>query len=242
MSGLRADMRAHMRARGLVVGRGAFRLGPLELDLPPGRRLAVLGPNGAGKSTLLRTLAGLTPALDGTLSAPRPAALLPPPGEVEAAFPVRHMVALGRIGRSPFAPGPSRADLAAAEAALDRLGVADLADRPFDRLSSGQRQLVLIARTAAQGGALVLADEPTATLDPVHAARVAAARDALAGEGALVVIATHDLALAARQDAVLLLTDPPRTGPAGQILTPAALAALYGAPLAVCPGCGRPHG
>ena len=41
MSGLRADMRAHMRARGLVVGRGAFRLGPLELDLPPGRRLAV---------------------------------------------------------------------------------------------------------------------------------------------------------------------------------------------------------
>ena len=45
-----------------------------------------------------------------------------------------------------------------------------------------------------------------------------------------------------RQDAVLLLTDPPRTGPAGQLLTPAALAALYGAPLAVCPGCGRPHG
>ena len=69
-----------------------------------------------------------------------------------------------------------------------------------------------------------------------------AALEALAGEGALVVIATHDLALAARQDAVLLLTDPPRTGPAGQILTPAALAALYGAPLAVCPSCGRPHG
>jgi len=231
-----------LRAQGLVVGRGAFRLGPLELDLPPGRRLAVLGPNGAGKSTLLRTLAGLQPAVGGVLSAPRPAALLPPPGEVEAAFPVRHMVALGRISHSPFAPWPSQADLAAAEAALDRLGVADLADRPFDRLSSGQRQLVLIARTVVQGGALVLADEPTATLDPAHAARVAGALDALAGDGAVVVIATHDLGLAARQDAVLLLTAPARTGPSAQLLTPEALAALYGAPVATCPSCGRPHG
>lgn len=231
-----------LRTQALVVGRGAFRLGPLDLALPAGQRLAVLGPNGAGKSTLLRTLAGLQPALGGALSAPRPAALLPPPGEVEAAFPVRHMVALGRIGRSPFAPGPSRADLAAAEAALDRLGVADLADRPFDRLSSGQRQLVLIARTVVQAGALVLADEPTATLDPVHAARVAAALDALAADGAVVVIATHDLALAARQDQALLLTAPPQAGPPSQILTPDALAALYGAPLATCPGCGRPHG
>lgn len=231
-----------LRTQALVVGRGAFRLGPLDLALPAGQRLAVLGPNGAGKSTLLRTLAELQPALGGALSAPRPAALLPPPGEVEAAFPVRHMVALGRIGRSPFAPGPSRADLAAAEAALDRLGVADLADRPFDRLSSGQRQLVLIARTVVQAGALVLADEPTATLDPVHAARVAAALDALAADGAVVVIATHDLALAARQDQALLLTAPPQAGPPSQILTPDALAALYGAPLATCPGCGRPHG
>lgn len=231
-----------LRTQALVVGRGAFRLGPLDLALPAGQRLAVLGPNGAGKSTLLRTLAGLQPALGGALSAPRPAALLPPPGEVEAAFPVRHMVALGRIGRSPFAPGPSRADLAAAEAALDRLGVADLADRPFDRLSSGQRQLVLIARTVVQAGALVLADEPTATLDPVHAARVAAALDALAADGAVVVVATHDLALAARQDQALLLTAPPQAGPPSQILTPDALAALYGAPLATCPGCGRPHG
>ena len=231
-----------LRTQALVAGREAFRLGPLDLALPAGQRLAVLGPNGAGKSTLLRTLAGLQPALGGALSAPRPAALLPPPGEVEAAFPVRHMVALGRIGRSPFAPGPSHADLAAAEAALDRLGVADLAERPFDRLSSGQRQLVLIARTVVQAGALVLADEPTATLDPVHAARVAAALDALAADGAVVVIATHDLALAVRQDQALLLTAPPKAGPASQILTAQALSALYGAPVATCPTCGRPHG
>lgn len=235
-----------LRAEGLIVGRGAFRLGPLDLALPAGQRLAVLGPNGAGKSTLLRTLAGLQPALGGALSAPRPAALLPPPGEVEAAFPVRHMVALGRLGHrgaaALFQPGLSAADLDAADAALARLGVADLADRPFDRLSSGQRQLVLIARTVAQGGALVLTDEPTATLDPAHAARVAAALDALAAGGAVVVIATHDLALAARQDQALLLTSSPQAGPPSQILTPEALAALYGAALAPCPTCGRPHG
>lgn len=235
-----------LRAEGLIVGRGAFRLGPLDLALPAGQRLAVLGPNGAGKSTLLRTLAGLQPAVGGALSAPRPAALLPPPGEVEAAFPVRHMVALGRLGHrgaaALFQPGLSAADLHAADAALGRLGVADLADRLFDRLSSGQRQLVLIARTVAQGGALVLADEPTATLDPAHAARVAAALDALAAAGAVVVIATHDLALAARQDAVLLLSAPDLTGPPAQVLTPEALDALYGAPLSVCPTCGRPHG
>jgi ABC-type cobalamin/Fe3+-siderophores transport system ATPase subunit len=229
-------------ARGLVVGRGAFRLGPLDLDLAPGQRLALLGPNGAGKSTLLRALARLQPPLAGTLEAPRPVAFLPPPGEVEAAFPVRHMVALGRLGPGLFASGLSDADRRAAAAALARLGIADLADRPFDRLSTGQRQLVLIARTLAQQGALVLADEPTAALDPAHAARVAAALDALAAEGAVVVIATHDLGLAARQDEVLLLGSPPQRGAPAGVMTAETLGALYGAPLAACPVCRRPHG
>lgn len=230
-----------IRAERLVAGRGGFRLPPLDLTLMPGGRLALIGPNGAGKSTLLNTFAGLLKPVSGRLEVAAPVALLPPPGEVEAPFTARRMAALGRAARRGFASDLDRADLAAADAALDRLGVADLAERPFDRLSSGQRQLVLIARTLVQDGAVVLADEPTATLDPAHAARVAGALDDLAAEGRAVVVATHDLSLAARQDRVLALTPAPVEGSPSEILTPATLQALYGAPLSPCPTCGRPH-
>ena len=128
----------------MVAGRAGFRLPVLDQTFDAGQVIALIGPNGAGKTTLLKTLAGLLPPLEGIVSRDGAAAWLPPPGEVSAGFSALHLVALGRAGRRRWAAGLAPADLATAEAALDRLGIGNLAARPFDHLSSGQQQLILI--------------------------------------------------------------------------------------------------
>jgi ABC-type cobalamin/Fe3+-siderophores transport system ATPase subunit len=228
-----------LRAQGLVVGRGAFRLGPFDLAAEPGLRIAVIGPNGGGKTTLLKTLGGLIPPLAGDLSAPR-AAYLPPPGGVTAGFSALHLVALGRSGLRRWSPGFTPADRAAAAEALERLGIAALAERPFDRLSSGQQQLVLIARLFVQNAPLCLLDEPLSMLDPPHAARVEAALHDLAATGRIVIASTHSLAFAARADQVLSVGQVIRQGPPETLLSAGALQTLYGTAVEVCPCCGQP--
>lgn len=229
----------------LNAGRDGFRLGPVDLQAQGGEVIAVIGPNGAGKTTLLKTLAGLIPPLSGTLAieadALCPAAYLPPPGAVAAGFSALHLTALGRAARRGWSPGLSPADLDAARAALDRLGVSDLADRPFDHLSSGQQQLVLVARLMVQEAAVCLLDEPLAMLDPAHATAVERAVRDLAGEGRLVIASTHSLAFAARADRVIALgPDGPVILPPGEALSPARMARLFGVGVSVCPCCGQP--
>jgi hypothetical protein len=110
-------------------------------------------------------------------------AYLPPPGAVSAGFSALHLTALGRARLRRWSPGLTPDDLDAARGALDRLEVGHLADRPFDRLSSGQQQLVLIARLFVQDAPVCLLDEPLALLDPAHAQAVEAAIRVLAAEG-----------------------------------------------------------
>ena len=210
----------------LVVGRAGFRLGPLDLNLRPGALLAVIGPNGSGKTTLLKTLAGLVAPLSGRVETSA-AAYLPPPGAVHAEFATRHVVALGRAARVRWAADLSAADRQTAGAALDRMGLTPLADRPFDRLSSGQQQRALFARMIVQEASLCLLDEPLALLDPAQARTVAAAIEDLRAEGRTVLVSTHDLAWAATADLVLALGARPRLGPPDSLLSPEAVAALY---------------
>lgn len=227
--------------QGLVAGRRGFRLPALDLRVAAGEVVALIGPNGVGKTTLLKTLAGLLPPVAGTVAGPSPAAYLPPPGEVRAAFPALHVAALGRAGRRRWSAGLAPDDLEAARAALERLGVDALADRPFDALSSGQRQLVLIARLFVQDAPVCLLDEPLALLDPAHAAEVEAAMRALAAQGRVVLASTHHLPFAARADRVVSL------GPGGivaaapaEALSPDRLRALFGMDAPICPCCGAP--
>lgn len=224
----------------VLVGRGAFRAGPFSLHAPPGSLVALVGPNGGGKTSLLRALAGLDAARGGTVSRPpgQPA-LLPPPGSVEAGFGAEHLVALGRSAGAGLRASLPAADRQAARAALARLGIEELGPVPFDRLSSGQQQLVLLARLQVQNAALCLADEPTATLDPGQAAKVGAALRALADKGRVVVIATHDVASARAADLVLTVGPVVRFGPP-DLLTGELLSELYGVAVALCPCCGQP--
>lgn len=229
-----------LRLEGLVAGRGPFRLPPLDLTVAPGEVLALIGPNGAGKTTLLKTLAGLLPPLSGAIVDMGAPAYLPPPGAVSAGFSALHLTALGRAHLRRWSPGLTPDDLDAARGALDRLEVGHLADRPFDRLSSGQQQLVLIARLFVQEAPVCLLDEPLALLDPAHARAVEAAIRALAAEGRVVIASTHHLPFAARADRVLALgPDGMEAGAPAEALAPDRIRALFGVEVSGCPCCGQ---
>ena len=230
-----------LRLEGLVAGRNkGFRLPPLDLTIEAGEVLALIGPNGAGKTTLLKTLAGLLPPLAGAIVDAGVPAYLPPPGAVSAGFSALHLTALGRAHLRRWSPGLTPDDLDAAQGALDRLDVGHLAERPFDRLSSGQQQLVLIARLFVQDAPVCLLDEPLALLDPAHAQAVEAAIRALAAEGRVVIASTHHLPFAARADRVLAIGSEGMdiAAPAGA-LAPDRIRALFGVEVAGCPCCGQ---
>ena len=227
-------------ATDLIVARPGFRLGPINLTVSARSVTAVVGPNGSGKTTLLKTLGGLIPAVSGAVDTAARPALLPAPGSVQAAFSTAHLVALGRAARRPFALSLSPDDHAAARNALSAIGLAELADKPFDHLSSGQQQLALLARLTVQDAQVCLLDEPTALLDPAHRNQVEAAIRSLSEAGRAVILATHDLHLAGQADQVVLAADPVAVGPPEAMLRPDRLTALFGTPMDACPCCGRP--
>lgn len=243
-----------LAAHGLAIGHGGTVIGSgLNLAVAGGDILCLLGPNGCGKTTLFRTLLGLLPALAGnvTLSgAPitarsrsevaRLIAYVPQGHAPPFPFEALEVVTMGRTARLGIFGQPGPRDRALSLAAMQRLGIGDLAHRDYSRLSGGQRQLVLIARALAQEAPLIVMDEPTASLDFGNQAQVLAQIGALVrdvtSEGRAVVLSTHDpdqaFALNAR---VLLMKDGHAfaDGPATEVLTAAKLSAVYGIPVDV---------
>lgn len=179
----------------------------ISLSIPKGAVTVIAGPNGCGKSTLLKALAGILPAtgsaaLEGrellSLSGrelARIVAFLPqnrPVPEITAKNLALH-------GRFPYLSYPRRyrrEDIKAAEAALERMGISELADRMLPTLSGGQRQKVYIAMALAQDTPVVLMDEPNTFLDIAHQMQLMEQAKALAGEGKAVALVLHDLAMA----------------------------------------------
>lgn len=213
----------------------------VTLDVASGEIAGLIGPNGSGKSTLLRTLyRHLRPSrgnvtADGddlwTLSArdnARRVAAVPQERPTEFDYRVREIVEMGRIPHAGLFTSISRDSARAADDAMDRVGVAHLADRAFATLSGGERQRVLVARALVQDTPLLVLDEPTNHLDIRHQLELL---ELLTELGLTTLLAIHDLNLAAAYcDTIHVLTDGHlvASGPTHKILTPDLVSDVFG--------------
>jgi len=216
----------------------------VSAKLQSGTLTALLGPNGAGKTTLLRAVAGLIASEGRMILAGIDMAALPLPDRARRIaylpqghvahwpLPARDIVALGRYAAG--ARDPARlgaADRSIVEAAMERTECLHFAGRNVQTLSGGERARVMLARVLAADAAVILADEPTAALDPRHQLSVMSLLKAEARRGALVVAVTHDITMAARfADRVILLADGTvaADAPPAEALSDAWMAEVYG--------------
>jgi ABC-type Fe3+/spermidine/putrescine transport system ATPase subunit len=187
-----------LTVRGLTAEAGSFRLGPVDLAVPPGRVLVVFGPSGAGKTMLLETIAGLRRPHRGHIRlAGTDLAGLPPERrgislvfQDAALFP--HLSVRENIRFGPRARGHP-AGTAIADALLSRLGIGHLASRSPRTLSGGERQRVALARALATRPGLLLLDEPLSALDqPTREDARALLQEVLAGLDIPAIHVTHD--------------------------------------------------
>ncbi len=211
----------------------------VTFTLSGGERVAVVGPNGAGKSTLFKAIAGVLSPSAGAVKVAGHGpgghiciAYVPQRSQVDWSFPVTvaDVVMMGRVGRLGLFRRPQRQDWERIRQCLTVVGLTGLAGRQIAELSGGQQQRMFIARALAQEAQLVLMDEPLTGLDLPNQGDIFAILDDLRRRQVTVMVATHDLNLAAeRFDRVMLLNRRLLgIGQPGEVFTPERLRLAYG--------------
>lgn len=189
----------------LAYGQGPIIVDNASFTLAEGETMTILGPNGAGKSTLLNSLIGLHSLVSGEVllcgatlgkqsarDIARTVAYVRQQQSLAFSFEVLDFVVMGRAPRLGTFARPKSDDYDSAMAALETMGVANLAHRPYSDISGGQRQQVVIARAIAQEPKVILLDEPTAHLDFGNQIRTLELARRLSASGYAVVMTTHD--------------------------------------------------
>jgi iron complex transport system ATP-binding protein len=229
----------------------------VDLAVDRGQVLAIIGPNGAGKSTLLRAIDGLLPIDEGSIRVDgRPVgryrsrelakviSFVPQTDIPVDGFSVRAFVEMGRYPHLAAWSALTRDDRLAIDEALDLTETGHLVDRSMKALSGGERQRVCIAAALAQGGTILLLDEPTSFLDYRHQVQVLDLLGRLnSEEGYTVVAVTHDLnGLVCDADSVLGLVEGrvAFSGPPKGLFDADVLSSIFGNAFIMVPG-GR-HG
>ncbi|MBN1484124.1 MAG: metal ABC transporter ATP-binding protein [Chloroflexia bacterium] len=214
----------------------------ISFQLEVGERLAVVGPNGAGKSTLFKVIAGVLDPGSGavTVAGHCPGghiciAYVPQRSNVDWSFPVTvaDVVMMGRFGQLGLLRRPGTRDRELVRQCLGVVRMVDLADRQISELSGGQQQRMFIARSLAQEAELMLMDEPLAGLDVPAQEEIFNVLDELRRRRVTVMVATHDLNMAAeRFDRVMLLNGRLiGLGRPEEVFTPDHLQEAYGGQL-----------
>ena len=175
----------------------------IDLDVPEHVRCAIVGPNGAGKSTLLKGILGLVKPVSGAVqlwgkplsAVQKEIAYVPQRGSVHWDFPttVFDVVLMGRYAHLGLVRRPGKEDRAHAMEALEKMKMADFANRQISELSGGQKQRVFIARALAQDAQLYIMDEPLAGVDETTERIIMDEFINLQRDGRTVVAVHHDL-------------------------------------------------
>jgi iron complex transport system ATP-binding protein len=246
-----------LELEGLAVNLAGRRI-VTGIDLAVGDRefAGLVGPNGSGKSTILKAIYRVHPPsagrvlLDGSdllslrpKDAARRIAVVTQESTSEFDFTVREMVMIGRTPHKRSFDRDSDTDRAIVDHAIERVGCEQLAQRRFNTLSGGEKQLILIARALAQEADHLILDEPTNHLDIHNQVEIL---ELVAGLGVTVLAALHDLSLAAlfcQVIYVLRAGELVTNGPPGSVLTPEVIRQAYGADVLVIehPDTGTPH-
>ena len=229
-----------------------------SLEALPGRVTAVVGPNGGGKSTVVRALVGQVALASGSMrvgtvdvatadrrALARTLAVVTQREELAFALPVRDYVMLGRYPHHGAWSALGAADAGVVEVAAASAGAAELLDRRTDELSGGEWQRVRLARALAQGGDVLVLDEPGTFLDVAHEMALFELLDALAREGRTVLMVSHQLNLVARFATHIVLLDHGKVVAAGSpddVMRGDVLEPVYHWPLVVSrdPAVGAP--
>lgn len=228
-------------------GREELALQNITFRIESGERVAVVGPNGAGKSTLFKLIVGTMQPQEGLVNifGERPGghiciAYVPQRSQIDWSFPVtvEDVVMMGRVGQIGFFHWPHRRDWILVRDALQRVNALHLAKKQIGELSGGQQQRVFIARALAQQAELLLLDEPLTGLDAPSQEAIFTILDSLRPDGVTVLVATHDLNLAAEHfDRIMLLNHRiVGFGPPATVLTSENLVAAYGGHMHVMEG------
>lgn len=223
----------------------------IDLDIPEGKLVGIVGPNGAGKSTLIKACLDLVPKASGRVLVygkpyRRQRALVgyvPQRESVDWDFPVNALdvVAMGTYGQLGWFKPVGRKQKVAAREALDRVGIAHLADRQISQLSGGQQQRVFLARALAQDAALYFMDEPFAAVDAATERAIVTLLHELKQQGKTCLVVHHDLATVSQYFdwLVLLNMRVVEAGPTERVFTSENLKATYGGRLSLLEEAGQ---